>query len=109
MKKVLLFGSASIALFTIIATSCQPSREGFKKIMVKSCVEAVPETISKDIALSYCSCSADRLLQKYSVEEIVKMEAGVKKGDEQAKEKMLDEVKPCIAEMTEKIKAGEPK
>jgi hypothetical protein len=108
MKKVLLLSSAAIALFTIIATSCKVSKEDFKKTMLQSCVTAVPETVPKDIALDYCSCSADRLLQKYSVEEIIVMEAGIKKGDEQTKEKMLAEVKPCIEEMTEKIKARQP-
>jgi hypothetical protein len=108
MKKVLLLGITSIALFTIIATGCQPSKEHFKKTMVESCVAAVPGTVPKDIALNYCNCSSDRLLQKYSVEEIIVMEAAIKSGDEQTKEKMLKEVKPCIDEMTEKIKARQP-
>lgn len=107
MKKIILSCFALVCGATLL-TSCAPSKEKVKETFVTSCVNSVPGSIPKDAAKQYCECSADKLLEKYSVTEVMKMEEKIKSGDEKVKTEMMTAIQPCIDELTQKVSAQQP-
>jgi hypothetical protein len=108
MKKVLLFSSAFILSASIIV-GCKPSKEEIKNNFIKSCSVQFPESIPKKLVEEYCNCSADAMLQKYTVDEITETEKKIKQGDEKAKDAMMKIMEPCLEELTQKAKAYQGK
>lgn len=103
MKKVLL---ATVACSGIIMMfSCKPSKDELRKNFISKCSTSIPATVPKDIADEYCNCSADALLKKYSVDEIAAMEKKIMEGDQQIKNKMMEDVRPCLMTLMEKAQA----
>lgn len=104
MKKIILsccLLAGSAALFT----SCAPSKAKVKENFVKTCVTSFPDNVPKETSETYCSCSADKLLEKYSVAEVLKMEEKIKSGDESVKNEMMKVIQPCIDDLSKSVNA----
>lgn len=103
MKKVILSCSI-LACCAALITGCA-SKEKVKEQFVKECKGALPGTISKELGDEYCNCSADKLMAKYSVSEMVTLNQKVVAGDEKAKAEMMTAIQPCLDELTKKAAA----
>ncbi len=103
MKKIILSCSL-LAAGAIFLVGCGMGKEKAKTEFVKNCLLSFPGNIPKDAAETYCNCSADKLLQKYSLVEIMKMEEKLQKGDEAAKAEMMKAIQPCVDELAQKAK-----
>ncbi len=96
MKKVFILIATTTFLF-----SCQASKEKARENFVENCkksANSVPDITEsqKVIFDKYCDCSADKVLAKYSVAEIVKME---KQGQDKFMEELMPVIQPCIDDM----------
>ena len=108
MKKVLLLSSVFV-LGTCVIVGCKPSKEEIKNNFIKSCAVQFPGSVPKKLVEEYCNCSADAMLQKYTVDEITEIEKKIKQGDEKAKEDMMKSMEPCLKELTQKAEAYQGK
>jgi hypothetical protein len=107
MKKNILSCFALVCGAALL-TSCAPSKEKVKEAFVHECKTAFPATISKELSDEYCSCSADKLMAKYSVAEMATLNQKVTQGDEKAKADMMKEIQPCLDELTKKATEQQP-
>ncbi|PSK88031.1 hypothetical protein [Taibaiella chishuiensis] len=103
MKKAIL-SCGLLAVSIAFLAGCGIAKEKTKADVVKNCLLSVPAGIPKDVAEDYCNCSADKLLEKYSAIEIMKMEEKLRNGDETPKAEMMKTIQPCIDDLTRKAK-----
>lgn len=102
MKKILL--TALILLpFTLSAQSKQDEK-AFKKSYIDACVKSATEdgTISEKLAKEYCNCTLERLLKKYTYDELSTIGENL---DEAQMKKLMDDTIPCQEELARKLKA----
>lgn len=110
MKKALLI----LGIFTIPFTiSAQTQKDDAKKTYVEKCKKEFKSKM-KDVKISdtdlqqFCECNADKLLSKFTVEEVKKMDEILMNGTAQEKqvvnEKITPIVMPCFNEVQSKMK-----
>lgn len=90
------------ALFLL---SFQTTTTVTKQSFIDSCIEdemqgGINNPKTKAIIKDFCSCSADKMFDKYSAEEIDKI---MKEGDDALTEAMMPLIQPCLDDLQEKM------
>ncbi|WP_129020726.1 hypothetical protein [Edaphocola flava] len=102
MKKILL--SALILLPFTLSAQNRKEEKAFKKSYINACVNSATKegTISEKLAKEYCNCTLERLLKKYSYEDLAVIGENL---DAEQMKKLLDDTLPCQEELARKLKA----
>lgn len=110
MKKLLLVVTVFALPLTLAA---QSQKDEVKKTYVEKCKKEFKSKM-KDVKISdanlqqFCECNADKLLSKFTVEEVKKMDEILMNGTAQEKqvvnEKITPVVMPCFNEVQSKMK-----
>lgn len=103
MKKILL--TALILVPFTLSAQHKKEEKAFKKSYVDACVKSATNdaTISDKLAKEYCNCTLERLLKKYTYEDLAVMGENL---DETKMKKLLDDTLPCQEELAKKLKAN---
>lgn len=103
MKKTLPIIVLSLSLFLL---SFQTTKEAAKKNFIDKCVsealddDEANDTKIKAVMTDFCKCAADKVFEKYSVEEVEELEKGSEDSMTQA---MMPLIQPCINDMQNKL------
>lgn len=100
MKKNLIFALAATAF---LFASCN-SKDVVKRNFVKKCKESIGQSgqaaeMQKDFE-DYCNCAGDKVVEKFSAAEIIKME---KESEAEMMKKMMPVIQPCINDLQQKV------
>lgn len=109
MKKIFL----SIAILSSATFAMAQSKSDVKAKLVTRCetefkskMASMPNVTSADIT-NFCSCNADKLLAKFTAEEVAKMEATMAGGSAAEKkdvsQKISPIIMPCFADLQAKM------
>ncbi len=96
-----------VATLALTLTACSSNRESAKKNTVKACMESAQKNggaaISKDLIKEYCECSADRVIDQSSDEEIKALNDNVMTPEEQ--QRIMTLAAPCAQTLQQKVMA----
>lgn len=101
MKKIIL--SALVLIPFTLSAQNKKEDKAFKKSYIDACVNSATQegTISEKLAKDYCNCTLDRLLKKYTYDELAVIGENL---DEIQMKKLLDDTLPCQEELARKLK-----
>lgn len=101
MKKIIL--SALVLIPFTLSAQNKKEDKAFKKSYIDACVNSATKegTISEKLAKDYCNCTLDRLLKKYTYDELAVIGENL---DEIQMKKLLDDTLPCQEELARKLK-----
>lgn len=61
-------------------------------------------SVSEDVAEKYCDCSAEKILKKYSIQEVKEFEKI--QNDPEVQQKLADVLQPCLDELQANLGLG---
>lgn len=109
MKKILL----SLTFLTFAFAGFSQDKDAVRQKQINKCKsefkQKMPDaSISEKDISEFCTCNADKLLSKFTAEEIEKMDAIMATGSTSQKqavsEKITPVIMPCFADLQSKMK-----